>query len=114
MTVVRDLFNLIDKADDRLLSELGRVLGLTAIKISELQQSARGMARADSRRRVWGQAEHPTIRLLYPCEAGAPLLKALDIGKSASCHFVLPASMSLLHTSKGLPSLFVTGSSIGP
>ena len=111
MTAVRDLFNLIDKADDRLLSELGRVLGLTAIKISELQQSARGMARADSRRRVWGQPEHPTIRLLYPCEAGAPLLKALDIGESA-----LPTStpsMGSVYKSKVLLLLDVTGYSVG-
>lgn len=93
---VKDLFRIIDKADDHLLSELGRVLGLTTMKLQELQQSARTMARADTRRRVWGHPDFPNIRLLYPCEAGAPLMGAQDIGNLSKIILILPPSFSLL------------------
>jgi len=74
IATVGQLFQLLEQAEERLLVELGRTLGLKADKIHELQRNAGTVAREDSRKRVWGSPDYPADRLLYPCEEGAPEL----------------------------------------
>jgi hypothetical protein len=90
----------MDKADERLLMELGRTLGLKADKIDDLQRNARTVAREDYRKRVWGSPDYPADRLLYPCEEGAPSLLHEHIG-------VFPPSTLTFHSSRKVSSMVI-------
>lgn len=67
---VGQLFELVDRADNAFLQDLGRALGLKADKVIELQQNARTVAREDNRARIWGSQDYPSDRLLFPCFGG--------------------------------------------
>jgi len=93
---VGQLFQLLEQAEERLLVELGRTLGLKADKIHELQRNAGTVAREDSRKRVWGSPDYPADRLLYPCEEGAPELLREHIGGSQCCSPLFCGAASMI------------------
>ena len=63
--------------------ELGRFLKTGRDRTAELIAQAFRMVAEDNRVRVWSPVNQPGIRLLYDCEAAAPMLEAPCQGTEA-------------------------------
>ena len=76
--------------------ELGRFLKTGRDRTGELIAQAFRMVAEDNRVRVWSPLDQPGIRLLYDCEAAAPMLEAPCRGTGTDSAFSAQSSDQIL------------------